>query len=68
MPVSNGTIQLEWHRDKKILELEFETTEKIHYLQWQHEGNYVTVFSKEDFVNVSDTEKICELIRWAIYT
>ena len=37
VPMSNGTLQLEWHDGPKSLELEFESPSSIRYLQWHPE-------------------------------
>ena len=34
VPMSNATLQLEWHRGPKSLELEFESPTSIRYLKW----------------------------------
>ncbi len=34
VPLSSGAVQLEWHVGERILELEFETAEVIHFLKW----------------------------------
>jgi hypothetical protein len=34
VPLSSGTVQLEWRRDGRLLELEFEATDRIHFLRW----------------------------------
>ena len=34
VPMSNGTLQLEWHAGPKSWELEFESPHSIRYLQW----------------------------------
>jgi hypothetical protein len=59
-PMSPGNLQLEWHRGRKILELEFESAETIRFLQWNADEN----FSAEDAFRVSDIERAAELIRW----
>lgn len=46
VPLSSGAIQLEWHMEDRVLELEFETPSLIHYLKWcpqagiEAEGTY----------------------------
>lgn len=61
VPMSNGSIQLEWHSSSKTLELEFETPEDIWFLQWE--------WSREDIASegdmlASDINRAVELIEW----
>lgn len=60
VPLSSGNIQLEWHRGPKVLELEFETPETVHYLKWHPEAR----IEEEHVVAASDREFLLDLIRW----
>jgi len=60
VPMSPGNLQLEWHQSDKILELEFETPELIHFLQWQPEVG----IEEEDVFPAGDVERAASLIRW----
>jgi hypothetical protein len=60
VPMSTGTLQLEWYDGEKILELEFEAPYRIRFLQWDPKNDY----SDEDTFHVSDTDKAALLIHW----
>ena len=60
VPMSNGTLQLEWHDGPKSLELEFESPSSIRYLQW-HPQQAIEV---EEAFPVTNTDKAVDLIRW----
>jgi hypothetical protein len=60
VPMSNGTLQLEWHHGSKSLELEFESASSIRYLQWHPEQQ----IEEEDSFSNADIEKAMRLIRW----
>jgi len=60
VPMSNGTLQLEWHAGSKSLELEFESPHSIRYLQWLPDEG----IESEDSFSVDDLETAIELIRW----
>jgi hypothetical protein len=34
VPLSSGGVHLEWHVGPRVLELEFESPETVHYLRW----------------------------------
>jgi len=60
VPMSNGTLQLEWHAGPKSLELEFESPDSIRYLQWHpNEG-----VEEEDAFPTTNVETAVDLIRW----
>lgn len=63
VPLSSGAIQLEWDRDGRGLELEFETPELIHYLKWQPAQGV----KEEGIYLASDLGRSADLIRWALY-
>ena len=62
VPMSNGTLQLEWHDGPKSLELEFESPDSIRYLQ-RHPDRGV---EKEDSFSVTDVDTAVDLIRWMV--
>ncbi len=60
VPMSNGTLQLEWHDGPKSLELEFESPSSIRYLQWHPEQGV----EEEDSFPASRVDTAVGLIRW----
>jgi len=60
VPISNGTVQLEWHDGPKSLELEFESPSSIRYLRWHPEQEV----EEEDSFPVTSVETAARLIRW----
>ena len=60
VPMSPGNFQLEWHRGRKILELEFETPTTIRFLQWNGDQN----FSVEDTIGIDEIGRVVDLIQW----
>jgi hypothetical protein len=60
VPMSNGTLQLEWHDGPRSLELEFESPYSIRYLEW-HPARGV---EHEDSFSATDVDTAVELIRW----
>jgi hypothetical protein len=60
VPMSPGNLQFEWHHGSKILELEFENPQTIHFLQWWPEQN----IEEEDTFPASNIDKAIDLIRW----
>lgn len=60
VPMSAGNLQLEWHRGKKVLELEFETPHTIRYLQWDPQAGV----EEEDAISISDSKRAADLIAW----
>jgi hypothetical protein len=61
VPLSSGAVQLEWHYGSRILELEFETPDHIHYLRWEPGAGV----EDEDTFPAQDRMKAEELIGWA---
>jgi hypothetical protein len=59
VPMAGGNLQLEWHSGPKILEIEFESPETIHYLKWLPEK-----IEEEATFPVSDIEKAAQLLAW----
>jgi len=62
VPMSNGTLQLEWHDGPKSLELEFESPYSIRYLQWHPDRGV----EKEDSFSATDVDTAVDLIRWIV--
>ena len=60
VPMSPGNLQLEWHEGERVLELEFETPDTIHYLQWDPSEHV----EEEDTFPATDVGKAIQLIRW----
>lgn len=60
VPISNGTLQLEWHDGPMSLEFEFETPHTIRYLKWHPEVGV----EEADCLAVSDIDTASGLIRW----
>jgi hypothetical protein len=60
VPMSNGTLQLEWHDGPKSLEFEFESPSSIRYLQWHPEQG----IEHEDSFPVTNVGQAIDLIRW----
>jgi len=64
LPMSSGAVQLEWHVGGRILEIEFERPDLIHYLKWWpgHE-----VPADEATFPADDLEQAAALIEWVLY-
>ena len=64
LPMSSGAVQLEWHVEGRILEIEFERPGLIHYLKWWpgHE-----VADDEATFPADDLEQSAALIEWVFY-
>ncbi len=60
VPMSDGNLQLEWHCGTRILELEFENSDTIRYLQWHPDEG----LEEESTFPVLDIDSAVELIRW----
>jgi hypothetical protein len=60
VPMSTGNLQFEWHHGSKILELEFETPQTIHFLQWHPEASV----EEEETFPATDLERAVDLIQW----
>lgn len=60
VPLSSGKVQLEWHHGRQVLELEFESSETVHYLQWDP-GNQI---EEENVIPASQRDELVSLIRW----
>lgn len=60
VPLSSGSLQFEWHRGRRALELEFESPEEIHYLKWDPD-NHV---EEEQVISAVSRPAILAMIRW----
>jgi hypothetical protein len=60
VPMSTGNLQFEWHHGSKILEIEFETPQAIHFLQWHPEFE----IEEEGVLHSTDIERAVDLIQW----
>lgn len=60
VPVPSGGLQFEWHDGKRLLEIEFESPETVHYLKWDPENNV----EEEDIVSATDRQRLVDMIRW----
>jgi hypothetical protein len=60
VPLSAGTLQLEWHNGPRVLELDFEDPRTIHYLQWHPQAHT----EEEHTFPASDIAKAVELVQW----
>lgn len=61
--VASGSIQLEWHVGDRLLELEFEKSGEIGYLQWWPQKGV----EDEASYPASDTARSVALIEWALH-
>ena len=62
VPMTRGRLQFEWHRGSRSLELEFENSDKLHYLKWDSDVNT----EEEDVISVEDMGTIYALCRWFV--
>ncbi len=60
VPMSSGALQLEWHDGPKSLELEFESSEFIRYLQWHPQAS----IEEEESFSIKDKSRAIALIEW----
>jgi hypothetical protein len=60
VPMTRGRLQFEWHRGNRSLELEFESSDRLHYLKWDSDANV----EEEDVIPVHDTGSVHALLRW----
>ena len=60
VPMAKGNLQFEWNDGGRTLELEFELPQTVHYLRWDTEEDV----EDEGLIDVGDTERCEELIRW----
>jgi hypothetical protein len=62
VPMSNGTLQLEWHEGPKSLEIEFESAASVRYLRWHSEEGV----EDEDSFPIANLQRAIDLIRWSV--
>jgi hypothetical protein len=62
VPMTGGRVQLEWHRGKRSLELEFGPDATVHYLKWP--GKITE--AEEEVVGLDDRETLSGLLGWFI--
>jgi hypothetical protein len=60
VPMTRRRLQFEWHRGNRSLELEFESSDRIHYLRWDSDAG----IEEEDVIPVDDGARIDALLRW----
>ncbi len=63
VPMSSGTVQLEWHESPRSLEMEFESPDSIRYLRWHPEEG----IEEEQSFPAEDVDLAVELIRWLVH-
>jgi hypothetical protein len=60
MPMMGGRLQFEWHRGNRSLELEFESSDRVHYLKWDSDAGV----EEEDVISVEDMGTVHALLQW----
>ena len=60
VPLTTGAVQFEWHKGRIVLELEFETADRVHYLKWDPEQHV----EEESTLSVLELDSLEGLIRW----
>lgn len=60
VPMSTGTLQFEWDVGPRALELELESSGRIHYLKWDPEHHV----EEEGVYPIADRGRTVDLIRW----
>jgi hypothetical protein len=60
VPLSSGVLQFEWHVDSRILEIEFESFDTIHFLKWDP----VSAIEDEGTFPSNDLTQSDTLIAW----
>ena len=63
VPLASGGLQLEWRRADRLLELEFETPDQLHFLRW-HPARAV---EEEDTFPATDRNRAEGLIAWVTH-
>jgi hypothetical protein len=61
-PLGSGGIQLEWVSGSRVLELEFESPERLHYLRWHPDSDV----ADEAVISTNDHAQTEALIRWFV--
>jgi hypothetical protein len=62
VPLSSGAVQLEWRSGTRLLELEFESPGRVHFLRWDPANGV----EDEDTFPVADRARAEALIAWAV--
>lgn len=60
VPTAAGGLQLEWHRGRRVLELEFESASVLHTLKWDPSA----AEEQEDVIDAGDVDGVVALARW----
>jgi hypothetical protein len=60
VPMPNGSLELEWAYGNRILQLEFESPETIHYLKWDSDRGV----QSEGFVASDDMPAARAMLEW----
>jgi hypothetical protein len=60
VPMTRGRLQFEWHRGNRSLELEFESSDRLHYLKWDSDAGV----EQEEILSAGDTGAVLALLRW----
>ena len=63
-PLSDGELQIEWHRGRKVLEFEFESVSTIHYLKWDPDAQ----IEEEGAIPATDVDAATNLLDWFMET
>ncbi|NUQ66492.1 MAG: hypothetical protein HUU20_28860 [Pirellulales bacterium] len=60
VPSADGHVQFEWNAGPVALELEIESPEVVHFLQWHPEAGV----EEEGFFGIDDVDRAASLVRW----
>jgi hypothetical protein len=60
VPMTRGRLQFEWHRGSRSLELEFESSDRLHYLKWDPDAGV----EEEEIIAADDASAALALLRW----
>ncbi len=63
VPLSSGGLQLEWRFADRLLELEFETSDQLHFLRW-HPARGI---DEEDTFPATDRSRAEQLVAWVTH-
>lgn len=63
VPLSSGALQLEWRNGNRLLELEFESPDRIHFLRWDPSRG----IEDEDTLPAGNRDRVERLIAWVIH-
>jgi hypothetical protein len=65
VPLSSGALQFEWRDQRnRVLELEIEGPETIHYLRWDPDAG----IEDENYIHTADENGLRSLTDWFIHT